>query len=283
MSEKESFIQIDREVITQLNNTTEAIVLCYIVHEQISSCRNNSILRKITNKEIAKKFGISEKQAGRVKTKLYEKNLLVEDSPVPNPRIGALVWDDYYKCFEQATEKNGRVIWRLTAVDETTHYFDYGFIKVDKEWFENPETDITTKYWVIFFKAFEPREGWIPTWKGISKDGEKKLSCWSEGTIRDAYYRIRDEGWIHNDKEVDIQLDYGRVQGKSYNIDFVKKEKISDKKVKELTKDISPAEEQIAEMVEEKSKEVQNIIFEINNEDEELPENFEDWLETIAI
>jgi len=283
MSEKESFIQIDREVITQLNNTTEAIVLCYIVHEQISSYRNNSILRKITNKEIAKKFGISEKQAGRVKTKLYEKNLLVEDSPVPNPRIGALVWDDYYKCFEQATEKNGRVIWRLTAVDEATHYFDYGFIKVDKEWFENPETDITTKYWVIFFKAFEPREGWIPTWKGISKDGEKKLSCWSEGTIRDAYYRIRDEGWIHNDKEVDIQLDYGRVQGKSYNIDFVKKEKISDKKVKELTKDISPAEEQIAEMIEEKSKEVQNIIFEINNEDEELPENFEDWLETIAI
>ena len=276
MSEKESFIQIDREVITQLNNTTEAIVLCYIVHEQISSYRNNSILRKITNKEIAKKFGISEKQAGRVKTKLYEKNLLVEDSPVPNPRIGALVWDDYYKCFEQATEKNGRVIWHLTAVDEAIHYFDYGFIKVDKEWFENPETDITTKYWVIFFKAFEPREGWIPTWKGISKDGEKKLSCWSEGTIRDAYYRIRDEGWIHNDKEVDIQLDYGRVQGKSFNIDFVKKEKISDKKVKELTKDISPAEEQIAEMVD-------NFDSKTTKQNEEIPEDLDDFLESVQI
>lgn len=276
MSKKESFIQIDREVITQLNNTTEAIILCYIVHEQISSYRNNSTLRKITNKEIAKKFGISEKQAGRVKTKLYEKNLLVEDSPVPNPRIGALVWDDYYKCFEQATEKNGRVIWHLTAVDEATHYFDYGFIRVDKEWFENPEIDITTKYWVIFFKAFEPRKGWVPTWKGISKEGEKRLSCWSERAIRDAYYRIRDEGWAHNDKEVDIQLDYERVQGKSYNIDFVKEEKISDKKVKELTKDMTPAEEQIAEMVD-------NFDSKPTKQNEGVPEDLDDFLASVQI
>lgn len=272
MLEKESFIQIDREIITQLNDTTEAIVLCYIIHEQISSMRNNSTLRKITNKEISSKFHMSEKQAGRVKTKLYEKNLLVEDSPVPNPRIGALVWDDYYKCFEQATEKNGRVIWRLTAVDETTHYFDYGFVKVDKEWFENPEIDNTTKYWVIFFKAFEPRKGWTPTWKGISKDGEKKLSCWSEGAIRDAYYRIRDEGWVHNDKEVSIQLDYERIQGKSYNIDFVKEVNISDKEVKELVKDSSSAEEQIAEMI-------NNFDSKSNKQNEELPEDFDDFIE----
>lgn len=285
MSKKESFIQFDREVITKLKDTTEAIVFGYIIHEQASSIRDRNSLRKITNKEIASKFGISEKQAGRVKTKLYKKNLLVKDSSIPNPKIGALVWDDYYKCFEQVTEKTGRTIWRITAIDETTHYFDYGFVKVDKEWFENPEINITTKYWVIFFKAFEPRKGWTPTWKGISKDGEKKLSCWSEGTIRDAYYRIRDEGWIHNDKEIDIQLDYQRIQGKSYRIDFnqIKVEKISDKEAKKLTKDVPLAEEQLEEMIEEKSKETQNIILETNNEEEELQEDFYDFIKNAQI
>ena len=274
MLEKESFTRIDREVITHLNDTTEAVVLCYIIHEQASSITNNGTLRKITNGEIASKFHMIEKQAGRVKTKLYEKNLLVEDSPIPNPRIGALVWDDYYKCFEQATERDGRVIWRLTAIDETTQYFDYGFVRADKEWFENPEIDNTTKYWVLFFKAFEPREGRIPTWKGICKEGKKKLSCWSEGAIRDAYYRIRDEGWVHNDKEVSIQLDYQRVQGKSYSIDFnqIKVEKVSDKKVKELTKDVLPAEEQIAEMI-------SNSDSKSTKQNEELPGDFDDFIE----
>lgn len=290
MSKKEeSFIRFDREVITKIKDTTEAIILGYIIHEQISSYTNNSTLRKITDGEIASKFKMSKKQAGRVKTKLYEKNLLVEDSPVPNPRIGKLVWNEDDKSFDISFTKIvkeiglygkeiefGRNYYYLTSVDETTSYFDYGFVKVDKEWFENPNIDNTTKYWVIFFKAFEPREGWTPTWKGISKDGEgeKKLSCWAEDTVRDAYYRIRDEGWVHNDKEVDIQLDYQRVQGKSYSIDFnqVKVEKVSDKKVKELTKDVLPAEEQIAEIIE---KEVVK--------DNEVPEDLDDFLAVVNI
>ena len=200
MSEK-PFIQIDREIITKIPNTTEAVILSYIVHEQASSFKNNKKIRKITGTEITSKFGINKSTVSRVKTKLYEKNLLVEDSPIPNPIIEKL------------------------ALSENNKSFDVDFIKVDKEWFLNPNIDITTKYWVIFFKAFEKSDNWTPTWSGI-----ERCSCWKEEGIRKSYYKLRDEGWIHNDKIIDINIDYQRVQGKSYNIDFTqeKTDKISD-------------------------------------------------------
>lgn len=260
MSEK-PFIQIDREIITKINNPTEAVIFSYIVHEQVSSYKNNSKIRKITNTEIASKFGINKTTVSRAKTKLYEKNLLVEDSPIPNPRIGKLVWNENNKSFDIDFIKiektmgfygkeveTGRTYNYLTPIDETFHYFNYGFIKVDKEWFLNPNIDITTKYWIIFFKTFEKTDNWTPTWAGI-----EKCSCWKKDGIRDAYYKLRDEGWIHNDKTIDINLDYQRVQGKSYNIDFIqiKIKKTSDEEVKDFTKDVLPSEKQIAKMIEE--------------------------------
>ena len=45
------FIQIDREIITKIPNTTEAVILSYIVHEQVSSFKNNNKIRKITKKQ----------------------------------------------------------------------------------------------------------------------------------------------------------------------------------------------------------------------------------------
>lgn len=254
------FIQIDREIITKINNPTEAVILSYIVHEQVSSFRNTQKIRKITNTEIASKFGINKTTVSRAKTKLYEKNLLVEDSPTPNPRIGKLVWNENNKSFDIDFIKiektmgfygkeveTGRTYNYLTPIDETFHYFNYGFIKVDKEWFLNPNIDITTKYWVIFFKAFEKSDNWTPTWSGI-----ERCSCWKEEGIRKSYYKLRDEGWVHNDKTIDINLDYQRLQGKSYNIDFIqtKTEKTSDEEVK----DVLPSEEQITKQLQEKAK-----------------------------
>lgn len=262
MSEK-PFIQIDREIITKIDNPTEAVVLSYIVHEQASSCKNNSKIRRITNTEIASKLGINKSTVSRIKTRLYEKNLLVEDSPIPNPRIGKLIWNENNKSFDVDYIKIGKTIGfygkeveagrtynYLTPIDETFNYFNYGFIKVDKEWFLNPEIDITTKYWVIFFKAFEKADNWTPTWSGI-----ERCSCWKEEGIRKSYYKLRDEGWVHNNKTIDIKLDYQRLQGKSYNIDFTQEKvvKESDEEVEELMKDIPPAEEQLLEMINEKS------------------------------
>ena len=205
---KKSSIQIDREIITKIPNPTEAVILSYIVHEQVSSFKNNNKIRKITNTEIASKLGINKSTVSRVKTKLYEKNLLVEDSPIPNPRIGKLL------------------------LNENDKSFDIDFIKVDKEWFLNPDIDITTKYWIIFFKAFEKSDNWTPTWSGI-----ERCSCWKEEGIRKSYYKLRDEGWVHNDKTIDINLDYQRLQGKSYNIDFTqtKAEKTLDEQIIKTT------------------------------------------------
>ena len=249
MSEK-PFVQIDREIITKIPNTTEAVILSYIVHEQVSSFKNNNKLRRITNTEIASKFSISKTTVSRNKTKLYEKNLLVEDSPIPNPRIGKLVWNENNKSFDTDFTKEGKVYNYLTSIDETSHYFDYGFIKVDKEWFLNPDIDMTTKYWVIFFKAFEKSDNWTPTWAGI-----ERCSCWTKKGIRDAYYKLRDEGWVHNDKTIDINVDYQRIQGKSYNIDFVqtKTDKVSEEQIiKQLQKEV--VKEAIIEIIKEAKK-----------------------------
>ena len=278
MSEK-PFIQIDREIITKIPNTTEAVILSYIVHEQVSSFKNTQKLRKITNTEIASKFGISKVTVSRNKTKLYEKNLLVEDSPIPNPRIGKLVWNEDNKSFDidfiKITKtmgfygkevETGRTYNYLTPIDETFHYFNYGFIKVDKEWFLNPNIDITTKYWVIFFKAFEKADNWTPTWSGI-----ERCSCWKEEGIRKSYYKLRDEGWIHNDKTIDINLDYQRLQGKSYNIDFVqvKTDKIADEEIKDvLSSEKQKTKQAVKESVIEEKAKKEAIIEEKNSYDE---------------
>ena len=254
------FIQIDREIITKINNPTEAVILSYIVHEQVSSFKNNNKIRKITNTEIASKFGINKSTVSRAKTKLYEKNLLVEDSPIPNPRIGKLMWNEDNKSFDVDFIKitktigfygkeveTGRTCNYLTPIDETFHYFNYGFIKVDKEWFLNPDIDITTKYWIIFFKAFEKSDNWIPTWAGI-----ERCSCWKEEGIRKSYYKLRDEGWVHNDKTIDINLDCQRFQGKSYNIDFIQIK--ADKVLNEEIKDVLQSEKQTIKKLQEKAK-----------------------------
>ena len=233
---KKSSIQIDREIITKIPNTTEAVILSYIIYEQTFSYKNTQKLRRITNTEIASKLGINKATVSRNKTKLYEKNLLVEDSPIPNPRIGKLVWNESNKSFDIDFIEAGRTCNYLTPIDETFHYFDYGFIKVDKEWFLNPNIDTTTKYWVIFFKAFEKADNWTPTWGGI-----ERCSCWTKKGIRDAYYKLRDEGWVHNDKKIDVNLDFQRVQGKSYNIDFAqtKTDKVSEEQItKQLQKEV---------------------------------------------
>lgn len=287
MSEEKSFVQFDREVITQLKDTTEAIVLGYIIHEQISSIRNNGVLRKITNKEIAKKFGISERTASRIKGKLANKNLLVEDSPVPNPRIGKFVWNEDNKSFDIDFTKIvketgiyggdvevGRTYSYITAVDDTTHYFDYGFVKIDKEWFENPKIDTTTKYWVIFFKAFEPTKTWAPTWKGILKE-----SCWEYDTITKEYYKLRDNGWIHNDFTNEIFVkEVGIIKIKSYKIDFTKKnvdsEKTNDKVTSvEQEKKVDPIEAMEKATMESKNQEVNIDEMFANDEAEKMADN----------
>ena len=205
---KKPSIQIDREIITKIPNTTEAVILSYIIYEQASSFKNNKKLRKITGTEIASKFGISKATVSRNIKKLYEKNLLVEDSPIPNPIIEKLL------------------------LNENDKSFDIDFIKVDKEWFLNPDIDIATKYWIIFFKAFEKSDNWTPTWAGI-----ERCSCWKEEGIRKSYYKLRDEGWVHNDKTIDVNIDYQRIQGKSYNIDFVqtKAEKTLEEQIVKTT------------------------------------------------
>ena len=64
---------------------------------------------------------------------------------------------------------------------------------------------------------------------------------------------LRRRDWTDkNDKTIDIKLDYQRLQGKSYNIDFtqIKTEKVSDEEIK----DVLSSEQQITKQLQEKAK-----------------------------
>ena len=69
------------------------------------------------------------------------------------------------------------------------------------------------------------------------------------------------------------------------NSDYTKRtdnqKKISDEEVKELTKDIPPAEEQLLEMIDEEKEETKNSILEIDIKDEEVPEDLDEFYESI--
>ena len=72
------------------------------------------------------------------------------------------------------------------------------------------------------------------------------------------------------------------------NSDYIKRtdnqKKISDEEVKELTKDIPPAEEQLLEMIDEEKEETKNSILETeikNKKYEEVPDDIDEFFESI--
>ena len=69
------------------------------------------------------------------------------------------------------------------------------------------------------------------------------------------------------------------------NSDYTKRtdnqKKISDEEVKELTKDIPPAEEQILEMIDEEKEKIKNSILEKNKKYEEVPDDIDEFFESI--
>ena len=67
-----------------------------------------------------------------------------------------------------------------------------------------------------------------------------------------------------------------------YNKRTDNQKKISDEEVKELTKDIQPAEEQLLEMIDEEKEEEENSILEIKNgKYEEVPDDIDEFYESI--
>ena len=147
--------------------------------------------------------------------------------------------------------------------------------KEEKDWFENSKIDITTKYWVIFFKAFEPTKIWTPTYNGIVEK-----SCWKYDTIKENYYKLRDEGWIHNDFTNEIFVKgTGIVKTKSYSIDFINEnidlEKTTGKVIPvEQEKKVDPIEAMEKATMESKNQEV-NIdeMFANDEEVEKISDN----------
>ena len=183
-----------------------------------------------------------------------------------------------------------------------------GFTKLSDKVLYNTEIDLQNKIdWLrmrrikdLEINTSKSEKPFTPNWKAVGTilgiNGEKFRQ-----QITSTICATKDKnGFITNYTSSNDGFSFD-ITDKLVNSDYNKRtdnqKKTSDEEVKELTKDILPAEEQISEMIEEKEKiknsilemideekeKIKNSILEIDIKNEEVPEDLDDFLESIQI
>lgn len=178
-----------------------------------------------------------------------------------------------------------------------------GFTKLSDKVLYNTEIDLQNKIdWLrmrrikdLEINTSKSEKPFIPNWKAVGTilgiNGEKFRQ-----QITSTICATKDKkGFITNYTSSNDGFSFD-ITDKLVNSDYIKRtdnqKKTSDEEAKELTKDILPAEEQISEMIEEEhisemiEEEIKNSILEINIKDkkyEEVPEDLDDFLESVQI
>lgn len=221
--------------------------------------------------------------------KWVDTRVYLGDSNAYNEYQSITTFESYKEVIKEWTRKFSDEEIKKNKIEQVC-----GFIKLSDKVLYNTEIDLQNKIdWLrmrrikdLEINTSKSEKPFVPNWKAVGTilglDAEELRK-----RITSTICATKDKkGFITNYSSSNDGFSFD-ITDELVNSDYIKrtdnKKKTSDEEAKELTKAVSSAEEQLAEMIEKESKEVQNIIFEINNEDEELPENFEDWLETIAI
>ena len=183
-----------------------------------------------------------------------------------------------------------------------------GFTKLSDKVLYNTEIDLQNKIdWLrmrrikdLEINTSKSEKPFVPNWKAVGTilgiNGEKFRQ-----QITSTICATKDKkGFITNYTSSNDGFSFD-ITDELVNSDYTKRtdnqKKTSDEEEKELTKDIPPAEEQISEMIEEKEKiknsilemideekeKIKNSILEIDIKNEEVPEDLDDFLESIQI
>ena len=182
-----------------------------------------------------------------------------------------------------------------------------GFTKLSDKVLYNTEIDLQNKIdWLrmrrikdLEINTSRSEKPFVPNWKAVGTilgiNGEKFRQ-----QITSTICATKDKkGFITNYTSSNDGFSFD-ITDELVNSDYTKRtdnqKKTSDEEVKELTKDILPAEEQISEMIEEEEiknsilemideekEKIKNSILEIDIKNEEVPEDLDDFLESIQI
>ena len=168
-----------------------------------------------------------------------------------------------------------------------------GFIKLSDKVLYNTEVDLQNKIdWLrmrrikdLEINTSKSEKPFTPNWKAVGTilgmNGEEFRQ-----RITSTICATKDKkGFITNYTSSSNGFSFD-ITDELVNSDYNKRtdnqKKISDEEVKELTKDIQPAEEQLLEMIDEEKEEEENSILEIKNgKYEEVPDDIDEFYESI--
>ena len=167
-----------------------------------------------------------------------------------------------------------------------------GFIKLSDKVLYNTEIDLQNKIdWLrmrrikdLEINTSKSEKPFIPNWKAIGTIlgmNGRKLRQQITSTI----CATKDKkGFITNYTSSNDGFSFD-ITDELVNSDYNKRtdnqKKISDEEVKELMKDIPPAEEELLEMITEEKEEIKNSVLEKNKKYEEVPDDIDEFYESI--
>ena len=167
-----------------------------------------------------------------------------------------------------------------------------GFTKLSDKILYNTEIDLQNKIdWLrmrrikdLEINTSKSEKPFIPNWKAIGTilgiNGEMLRQ-----QITSTICATKDKkGFITNYTSSNDGFSFD-ITDELVNSDYNKRtdnqKRISDEEVEELTKDIQPAEEQLLEMINEEKKEIENSVLVKNKKYEEVPDDIDEFFESI--
>ena len=167
-----------------------------------------------------------------------------------------------------------------------------GFIKLSDKVLYNTEIDLQNKIdWLrmrrikdLEINTSKSEKPFVPNWKAVGTilgmNGEEFRQ-----RITSTICATKDKkGFITNYTSSNNGFSFD-ITDELVNSDYNKRtdnqKKISDEEVKELMKDIPPAEKEILEMIDEEKEETKNSVLEKNKKYEEVPEDLDEFYESI--
>lgn len=254
----------------------------------------SSTIYKILNK--LEELGLLEQKEKSYKVYILSSTAKRENNKWVDTRVyldGSGAYNEYPSITTFESYKEVIKEWTAKFSDEKANQ-KCGFIKLSDKVLYNKEIKLQNIIdWLrmrrikdLEINTSKLEKPFVPNWKAVGTifgiDGEKLRQ-----QITSTICATKDKkGFITNYTSSNDGFSFD-ITDELVNSDYTKRtdnqKKTSDEEAKELTKDVLPAEEQLEEMIEEKAKEIQNIIFGIDNEDEEVPEDFDDFLENLQI
>ena len=243
----------------------------------------------LESKEKSYKVYILSSTAKRENDEWVDTIVYLDDSNAYNEYSAVTTFESYQEVINEWTKKFSDEEINKNKIEQMC-----GFTKLSDKVLYNTEIDLQNKIdWLrmrrikdLEINTSKSKKPFRPNWKSagtiLGLDAEK-LRKRITSTICATKEK---KGFITNYVSSNEGFSFDIID-ELVNSDYVKRtdnqKKTSDEEVKELTKDVPLAEEQIEEMIEEKSKETQNIILKTNDEDEELPDDFDDFIKNAQI